>query len=102
MREAPMKHLKVILIITALLSNYLIYNAENAIATNENINEALIESKENRESKENTEKIAEPSEIEQWNNHLELLTIQGEYWDAHNNVPNDSWEKDAFNLAEKV
>lgn len=87
-----MKYINVILIIIALLSNRTMFNAENTITLT---NDEKI-------TTEQKEKTPELNDIQQWNNHLELLTIKGEYWDTADNVPNDKWQSDAFDIAEKI
>lgn len=86
-----MKYINVILVIIALLSNQLIFNAENTILINNN-----------EKSNEQKEKTLELNSMQEWNNHLELLTIKGEYWNATDNVPNDKWQYDTFDIAEKI
>ncbi len=46
--------------------------------------------------------IEEKNTLDTWNEHLDLLTIKGEYWDAANGIPLDSWRDTAFSLAEKI
>ncbi len=48
--------------------------------------------------------VTEKTTLDQWNNHLALLTFNDEYWDTNNNIPLDStdWKTTAFKLAEQL
>ena len=101
-----MNYVRTILITTLLLSIYNLYNAEFStdiqvppLIEQSTFAEEEIPSEDT--SKQETE-IEEKNELQNWNDHLELLTTDGEYWDKENNIPSDGWKSTAFDLAEKV
>lgn len=94
-----MNYLKTILITTILLN---IYNPNFASLFEKEQLPTPDISEEFIVPEETTVIVEEKNELQNWNNHLELLTIEGEYWDATNNVPSDEWKHTAFDLAEKV
>jgi len=105
-----MKYLKTIFIASVLLNVYglrteepVLYPLNTDDTQNFPMSDFLmpVESNDLFKSIEET-KVAEKNELQSWNDHLELLTIEGEYWDAANNIPSDSWKSRAFEFAENA
>jgi hypothetical protein len=105
-----MNYVRTLLIITIFLfrADHL-YTAEPLLAAQSNdvqqpldINEidSLLNTYAATET--NTAPVEEKNTLDTWNEHLDLLTIKGEYWDAANDIPLDSWKDTAFDIAEKM
>src|SRR5689334_4639973 len=94
-----MNYLKTILITTILLNINTTYSAEQA---------SLAEMLQNIPNPfETTTTTQEPTKTEitpldAWNNHLQLLKDQDEYWDTANNSPTAPWITKAHDFAEEV
>jgi len=111
-READMNYLKTFFITTILLSMHSInYGAEPQTTDIRDIvtptqqpidtqDEVTVETTEEQE--EAVETKEKENELQDWNDHLELLTIESEYWDKENNIPTDEWKSQAFDIAKKV
>lgn len=80
-----MNHVRILLITIALLNTFYSYNAE--IADNKTETESKTEEK---------------TDLQKWNEHLDLLTIKDEYWDSSDSTPLTSWQNTAFELATNI
>jgi hypothetical protein len=89
-----MNYVRTILIITFLYAPH-IYNEDTPQAIS-------VEETSAQSTKQEEPKIEEKTDLQRWNDHLELLTIKNEYWDSADNIPLDSWKNTAFDLAETV
>lgn len=92
-----MNYVRILLITIALLNMHSIHTAEiisltptEATATKPTKNDvsAVVLAKEE-----------EKTDLEKWNDHLDLLTIKNEYWDSSDSTPLTSWQNTAFELA---
>jgi len=92
-----MKYVKIFLIIVALLNSYSIYNQDTLLPE-------IITHAENTFPAESDikTKVEEPTHIQKWNDHLELLKTDADYWDTATNNPISYWRNTAFELAEKI
>lgn len=87
-----MNYVRILLITIALLNTYYSYNAE--IASTEDV---AIQTTEQEEPN-----VEEKTDLQKWNDHLELLKTDDTYWDAANNNPTPEWKATAFDLAKKI
>lgn len=95
-----MNYLKTILIATVLLSiNTIHSNEQSSLAEMlQNIPNPFDTTATTIQNAETTDS----NSLDAWNNHLQSLKDQDEFWDTANNSPTDPWVTKAHSLAEEV
>jgi hypothetical protein len=88
-----MNYVKILLITIALFNTYYSYNAEIASPAEGAVAQAV----EKEESK-----VEEKTNLQKWNDHLDLLKTDDSHWDAANNNPTPEWKTIAFGLAKEI
>jgi hypothetical protein len=106
-----MNYLKTFFIATILLTMHNNMNSGAFFDTQTTDVQNISQDQEESTQDETTDAIKETEDsvtlsevdvVQNWNNHLELLTIEGEYWNKQDNIPNDDWKTEAFRLAKNV
>lgn len=87
-----------------LLNMHNLYNAQEQKTNPETPTPATQETPPQTEvTPQTTKSPEEKNPLQQWTEHIELLTKEaGKEWNAQDNIPDSSWKATAFDLAEKV